>query len=256
MGPDIIEWTVSPQRCPELPNGMISIDSIVGGTKPFFIQIDNGPPDMFFNTPYTFDGLATGNHYISVTDAIGCAQGVLINVYSWNIGAIDLGPDHTIQKGDSVLIQPTVEGVDVLSVTWNPPLPNQGLEDFWFRPEVTTLLSVVVEDTFGCIYADEVLIRVYEEESFYIPNIFSPNNDGINDVFEVVTNLPPEQLLSLEIFDRWGSMVYGQYGITPYQWDGLSNGKKVQSGVYVYKFSWKDANGDTRIELGDVTVFR
>lgn len=256
MMPVFTAYTISPQHCPGVADGAITIDAISGGIPPFIIQIDNEPPSIFISTPYYFTGLASGNHFVSITDNLGCSSGELITVDAFPFGAIDLGPDQSIHKGDSAFIQPFVDGIDALTIAWNPSLPNAGLEDFWFGPEVTTLLSVVVTDSMGCVYEDEILITVYEVEKFYIPNIFSPNNDGVNDVFEVVANFPPEQLLSLEIFDRWGSLVYSQFGTNPYQWNGLSKGEEVQGGVYVYKFTWKDNNNDIRITSGDVTVLR
>lgn len=255
-GPVITEWTINPQRCPEIANGSISIDEIHAGSPPFVITVNNGAPDSFTNTPYHIENLAAGNYYVMLTDNSGCTTSELINVYTFGIGALEIGPDRTIQKGDSVFIQPYADEISIMSVTWDPPLLNTGIEDFWYTPDVTTLLSVIVEDTSGCVYTDELLISVFEAERFYIPNIFSPNQDGINDVFEIVTNLPDEFLLSLEIFDRWGNMIHQQNSLPPFQWDGTFKNEAMQSGVYVYRITWKNQDGDVKTKAGDVTLLR
>ena len=71
-----------------------------------------------------------------------------------------------------------------------------------------------------------------------------------------MTNLPEDRLVSLEIFDRWGSLLYGQYGNVPFRWDGNVKGEKVQTGVYVYKLVWNDQDGDVMVKVGDITVMR
>ncbi len=256
IGPEGVIVSSLPPSCPDGLDGEIIIESVIDGTPPFMGQLDNGAPFVIGQLPYIIDQVSLGDHVLSITDIIGCTIMMPVAVSSQTFGSISLGPDLNVLKGDSVLIEPINSNVAVASVIWNPTMPGQAFESFWLLPNASMALTATVTDTAGCVYEDQLLITVYETSSFYIPNVFSPNNDGVNDVFEIVTNLPPEQLLSLEIFDRWGNMVFAQYGTVPYQWDGFTNGKKVQSGVYVYKFTWQSTNGDTQAEVGDVTVLR
>ncbi len=257
MGPEGIELSSISPSCPDSPDGQIIIESVVGGSPPFIGQLDNtGLPFMIDQLPYTIEQVSIGDHFVIITDIIGCAVAVFVEVSIQSFDSISLGPDLDVLKGDSVLINLNATDVAVASVVWDPDMPGQAFESFWFTPNATTTITAFVTDTAGCVYEDQVLITVYEEENFYIPNVFSPNDDGINDVFEVITNLPETSLVSLEIYDRWGNMVYGQYDTAPFQWDGTFDSQRVQSGVYVYKFSWIDGSGDTLVEAGDITVLR
>ena len=196
------------------------------------------------------------SHVVTITDIIGCSLEVDVEVENAEFGVLELGPDVLIQKGDSTLIEPSVSDINVMNVTWDPSMTGQDLTPFWLSPEVSMLLSVLVQDTAGCLYEDSLLITVVEKETFYIPNVFTPNGDQINDVVIVVSNLPGDRLISFEIFDRWGSMLFSQYGNPPFQWDGKSKEEEAQSGVYVYKLLWKDLEGNTVAKVGDITLLR
>ncbi len=256
IGPMGVIVTSLPPSCPGNLDGQVLIQSIAEGSPPFSGQLDNGLPFLINQFPYVIDNVGLGDHVLTITDIIGCALDVGVTVDNQNGGMISLGPDIILQRGDSVLINPTVQNIEVASVTWNPAFPGIGIEPFWYGPDSTVLVTVMVTDTSGCQYQDQMLITVIEQELFYIPNVFSPNGDQINDVFEIVTNLPSDRLISWEIFDRWGGLVYGQYENVPFQWDGTSHGKVVQGGVYVYKLIWKDTSDRTQFKAGSITVLR
>jgi len=256
IGPMGADVTSNPPTCPGNLDGQILIQSIDEGSPPFSGQVDNGPPFLINQFPYVIHDVGLGDHVLTITDIIGCAIDVNVTVDDQNGGVLSLGPNVVLQRGDSVLIEPTIQNIEPTTVTWNPPFPGIGLEPFWYGPDSTVLVTLMVIDTAGCQYQDQMLISVIEQELFYIPNVFSPNGDQINDVIEVVTNLPADRMTSFEVFDRWGGMVYAQYENLPFQWDGSSHGKVVQGGVYVYKLIWKDTSERTQFKAGSITVLR
>lgn len=87
-----------------------------------------------------------------------------------------------------------------------------------------------------------------------LPNVFSPNGDGINDVF--LQNFSAVEVISLTVFDRWGRLIYYTEG--PHvAWDGLAHGQPVPAQVYVYRLNYLDpATRQEKSLLGDVTVIR
>ena len=101
-----------------------------------------------------------------------------------------------------------------------------------------------------------------EASTFATPTAFSPNGDGNNDFFEIA--LPPDsELLELAIYDRWGSMVY--QGACPCTsninglietWNGIYQGKPANSGVFAWIVRVRNAQGEERLEKGDVTLVR
>jgi len=123
-------------------------------------------------------------------------------------------------------------------------------------------------------YAAELLIDCEEESVDYIfevteifcgieafvPDIFSPNADGLNDELKFYFNAPLDFSGELVIFDRWGNhlfqKVYSNFDPTP-SWDGTYKGNELNTGVYIWIFRYK-STGDlkTRILSGDVTIVR
>jgi gliding motility-associated-like protein len=102
------------------------------------------------------------------------------------------------------------------------------------------MYKVEMESPVGCLGSDSVYVKLVSEEipdfEIYVPNAFSPNGDGINDIFQIkfpysTFNL---QHSTLSIFNRWGEEIFQSEDITQ-GWDGKKNGKDCPGGVYVYK---------------------
>jgi len=96
---------------------------------------------------------------------------------------------------------------------------------------------------------------VFSKYSFFIPNIFTPNGDGINDDFQGYgQNIDEYQMY---IFDRWGGLLY-QTKDYDKPWDGkdFSCNNVCSEGIYVYKFITKDVDGETHKYYGQITLLR
>jgi gliding motility-associated-like protein len=96
-------------------------------------------------------------------------------------------------------------------------------------------------------YANEVC--VIPESRIYLPSAFSPNGDGINDVFKpsaiFIYNQSAESLYNyqMEIFDRWGNKQFESANLHE-GWDGVANGRKAPAGVYLYKVKAVGLDGE------------
>lgn len=95
---------------------------------------------------------------------------------------------------------------------------------------------------------------------FYVPNAFSPNGDGINDVFSLnARNGINGTIIHFNIFDRWGSLVYTQKGFpirsSTHWWNGQVQNRIAPEGVYVYQIKI-DLEGEEIILIGEITVVR
>jgi len=122
------------------------------------------------------------------------------------------------------------------------------------NPVETTVINLSMTHSTGCTYSREFTIRVQEPE-LEIPNIFTPNGDGINDNWKF--RVPKEiKLISCTVFDRWGEKIYQTKGNTPINWDGKYKTSSVLSGVYIYIIEYVDSKGENRVLAGDVTVVR
>lgn len=105
-----------------------------------------------------------------------------------------------------------------------------------------------IENEYGCIVDGGVWVIIIED-NLYIPNAFTPNYDGTNDFFTAYTN-PSIQLLNIEIYDRWGELIFS--GI---EWSGDFDGQQCLPGTYVYKATFKGPFSKF-ILAGDVTLIR
>ena len=118
---------------------------------------------------------------------------------------------------------------------------------------------VTITTPFECSIDDEVLIREYCPSALYVPNTFTPDGDGVNDLFFAMGNNLVD--MELSIFDRWGELIYSGENAFAF-WNGESNGSPVQDGVYIWKLNYRfmvDVNGTLGPEyeeMGHVTVVR
>ncbi len=255
-GPQSATASSVPPSCPGSTDGQIVIESIVQGSPPYSVQVDGGASQLINALPFTIQQVGLGAHTLTISDAIGCELLLPVIISSTTFGEIDLGPDRSISKGDSTQIVPEIRQIAVSTFTWDPPGITPDLLPFWIKPDVDTWIRLTVTDTNGCVYVDSLFITVLEAGIFYIPNVITPNNDQVNDVLEVYTNLPLDRLLSLQIYDRWGSLLYEQKGTPPLRWDGTSGDQPVNPGVFVYKLLYLDASGNPVVRFGDVTIIR
>lgn len=122
------------------------------------------------------------------------------------------------------------------------------------------MISVLIQDG-QCTNVDSIQVQFEKCTYFehFIPNIFSPNEDGINDLFQI--NFPPDLLVEefqISIFDRWGNNVFQSKAVDD-SWNGLTKGGQAENGVYTYKIdiSYIDDRGPgTDVIFGDVTVLK
>jgi gliding motility-associated-like protein len=121
----------------------------------------------------------------------------------------------------------------------------------------STLFTVHVKDNHNCSNTDTVFVELIDEcrnEFIYVPTAFSPNRDGINDCFGILS--PPKlSNYKLVIFDRWGEKVFettDEKGC----WDGTYKGVDAQSDSYIYLISFTCYNGTNLSKKGTVTVIR
>jgi gliding motility-associated-like protein len=101
------------------------------------------------------------------------------------------------------------------------------------RPQTTTTYYLTQTDRWGGVAYDTVHITVYDCDTLYIPNSFTPNGDFINDCFEIVN--PGNLLYRIKIWNRWGSLVFE--GNESSCWDGSFQSTGLQQGVYMYQIS-------------------
>lgn len=244
------------------PFGSILFTEVDGGTAPFLYSIDGG--DGF--NPATFaDSLAPGRYDLVVQDANGCetSEALLIP----NAPELDLfvDPRAVIELGDNYFINTRSNFADssLTSVIWTPTL---GLDcTDCLRPTAspteTTTYTISVVSSDGCTATDSVQLVVDDLLRIYFPTGFSPNGDGLNDVFLPLGD--PAVISSIQdftIFDRWGEAVHNATNFLPNDpangWDGHLNGRPLNPAVYVYTATVAFTNGRVVTFKGDLVLMK
>lgn len=116
-------------------------------------------------------------------------------------------------------------------------------------------IELIVETEFGCKDTTEQQIRMRDIYTFYVPNSFTPDGDGINDFFKPEGyNVDPNDY-DLKIFDRWGKLLFHTNDVDE-SWDGTLNGVRCQHGVYQYVILYGDKEGIRRKLIGGLQLIR
>ncbi len=254
-----IDLEVTKESCAGDADGAIQVLATDGGDPPYSYRLDGGP----WQQTGTFAGLPPGTYNLEVRDQNDCllqTGGQLIEAGSTLI--LDAGPDRTEKLGEviNLSVQATAQLADV-QWTATDPLGCASCPQSALGPLTVSQTVVVTGISLeGCLEQDELTVTVDERLTIYIPNSFSPNGDGINDVFSIYTNEEGVIVRNLDIFDRWGNALYHHQALPvndPTQgWDGQWRGKPMDPGVYVYVVELELGDGSSRILKGDVTILR
>ena len=109
-----------------------------------------------------------------------------------------------------------------------------------------------------CIRDNSLEIRVEKIYKLFVPNVFTPNRDGVNDRFTVFTNRAAKGVRKLLVYNRWGSCVYEGYDFPPnddqYGWDGFFRGKKCNPGVFAWYTEVEFLDGHIAKKKGSITL--
>lgn len=193
-----------------------------------------------------------GQHTIRYTfDADnGCTtfKDQVIQVYPTPV--IDAGPDRTVLEGGFITINAKATGSN-LSYLWTPSLglDNPAAATPKAAPPVDTEYTLRVTSGNGCVATDKVKVTLLKQ--IKVPNAFTPNNDGINDKWEILY-LDSYPGCEVEVFNRYGQPVFRSVGYDK-AWDGTRNGAALPVGTYYWIINPK--NGRKAI-TGSVTIIR
>lgn len=155
--------------------------------------------------------------------------------------------------GDTLRLEACAEGQ---TYRWqsNTPLSCQDCPNPMLVATANETIALEVSTDGYCTVMCSYQLNLSVPENIYIPNVFSPNDDGRNDFFEAYG--PFQQIRSLKIFDRWGGLIYEEQG-TNARWDGKSGGEPLGTGVYVYLIQYIDIRtGEERQKAGEVLLLK
>ena len=243
--------------------GSITFQNIAGGTGPYLYSIDNG---QSFQTELGFDGLPPANYTLLVEDAEGCLSETAV-VLLLETAEIELSIEipEAINEGSSTQIEVLTNTLssDIAIIQWSPTTGLSCTDCLapTASPTETTEYELFIQDQSGCTALATVLVEVIPSADVYVPNAFSPDDDGINDIFYInakegiIARIP-----SFLIFNRWGETVFQYYNIPPndplYGWDGRFRGEPMNTDVFTWFAEIEYLDGRTEVIKGDVFLRR
>lgn len=241
-------------NCPSSQVGFL--DRSVATTSPansWLWRFGDGDTAQTQNAVHTYNYGGTFNVMLIARNAKGCTD-TTVKQRVIEIFKPFAGLDTTIVKGESIQFNAT-GGMDYV---WSPPLylkftnGNNPVGEF---PDTGTYTYVVtVTSNSGCKGADTIVVKVVDHAAFFLPTGFTPNGDGLNDVFRPVT-IGFRSITYFRIFNRYGQQVYLGDNITE-GWDGTYNNKQADIGTYYFTIGYIDRFGKEGNMRGDVTLVR
>jgi gliding motility-associated-like protein len=239
--------------CQTFPNsGSISITVLTG--SPTYNYLWSNGITTSFNT-----NLSNDNYSVTITDQQGCIETrnySLSYQYEFDIEASEI---QQIELGNTTTIDYLVNGNSgILTNVWSPV---RGLDcpscvSTLAAPLSSTLYRIDVENEVGCKASDTTRVIVVPNYDLYIPNAFTPNNDGVNDFFEIFGNKKIWLTMGMKIFNRWGELVY-QTSDHDFKWDGRYRGQLLTPQVLTYSLQIDYVDGRKEpLQNGSITLIR
>jgi gliding motility-associated-like protein len=232
-----------------------------------FTPIVNNPPAnlvfswyvngkiQLYNDSFTTSNLKDGD---TVTCVLGAGNSVcntpvssepyIVSIVSPPTINFDSSP--FIEPGNSVQLKPVIAGGAIVKYSWSPSagLSSDNIEQPMAAPLETTNYTLTITSENGCVVQQSVKVRV--DTDLHIPNAFTPNGDGINDLWKIKSLLAYPQC-TVNVFNRYGQQVYYSRGYSG--WDGTYKGKALPGGTYYYIIKTTASNPTFS---GNVTIIR
>ena len=210
----------------------------------------NGVSNNQFEPPKA--GIGTHQISYSIKGALACQQGeAKRTVVITPPPVLNLGPDREVFKGSAVQLNGDLGAGYTYNWTPSTTLSNPLAAKTQASPEASTTYTLRATGPNGCVAVDTITIRVIT--TIYIPDVFTPNGDGVNDVWELqgLENYPE---VEVRVFNRWGNAVFEGTGSRQSAFDGKFGIASLPVGVYAYIIKTKPVNG--YVFRGSVLILR
>lgn len=230
-----------------------------GGSDPVYEWWVNGV-DAGNNSPgYSSRRFKDGDEvicYYSSNEGCSFASSNSIPLTVHALPTVDMGQNISLSAGYSVRLDPQVTG-DIVRYLWKPGarLSDSTILAPVANPQKSTEYTLSVETSAGCKASGDLVITVYTKLG--IPNAFSPNGDGRNDVFYVLGGPEGSRIKNFSTFNRWGQKIFQVQDVMPadpaFGWNGYIKGTPAVAGTYVYSVTMVFKDG-TQQELHGTTM--
>ncbi|MBK8700466.1 MAG: gliding motility-associated C-terminal domain-containing protein [Saprospiraceae bacterium] len=237
------------------PNtGYIDLGMVEGGVKPY---------EVFFEgnklTEFPVSMLSEGSYVTEVMDANGCLHRIVDTIVAARIPLLSVDSMWGVELGDSLMVT-ILSSLSEVEVVWFPltGVACAACLSTSVKPvnDMTYLVSVTSED--GCTRTVHLDVSVIKKRNFVVANAFHPG-EGSNGKIRYHGGKDVMSVEQYAVYDRWGNKVYDAgplpNGVVDLSWDGSFNGRKVNSGVYVWIARVRFLDDEVILYTGSLQVF-
>ncbi len=255
-----ISLLVRDLTCFETQEGSITAVP-TGGTPPYTYRLNGGSP----TDSGIFTGLSDGTYTLTVGDENGCLATEIVWINAPLPVTVELGADDYLLLGEQTVITALVNlPLDSLAgVVWSA-LDSSACPDCLDQavaPLITTTYQVSVTASNGCRDSDQLTLFVDRRKQVFVPNAFSPDGNGHNDIFYIQARPGIIRTIrSFRVYSRWGESVMAHEGFSPndptFGWDGVHRGRLMDPQVFTWMAEIEFTDGETGLFKGDVVLMR
>jgi gliding motility-associated-like protein len=235
---------------------------INGSNTPVYDWLLNGNDTGDSSSTYSNTNPINGDViYCLITSDASCglAKSNSISIVVYPQPSIVTGQIYNIPNGTSMILNPVITG-DISSYLWTPStfLSDPTIRNPVASPTTDITYTLKVVSANGCSVSE--IIKVNTFTPLRIPNVFTPNGDGINDVFFVLGGPQGSSIKEFSIFNRWGQLVFQVKDVTPgdksFGWNGYFHGNLAPTGTYIYFVNMNYGNGHIQLYKGTLVLIR
>jgi gliding motility-associated-like protein len=235
-----------------------------GGTAPVYQWLINGVNTGSNSDSYSSAAFANGDTITcSMTSNATCAlpATVLSNSIPLTVKPlpqVDTAQIFYLAEGQSATLNPTTAGN--YSFSWSP---DTGLSDSTAanpvaNPTKTTVYTLTATSADGCKASTEITVDVFTR--LHVPNAFTPNGDGHNDIFYILNGPPDSRIKDLSVYDRWGEKIFQVHNVPAadpaFGWNGRYKSAPAPAGAYIYTLVMNFSDGTQQAFQGTILLIR
>jgi gliding motility-associated-like protein len=200
-------------------------------------------------------GIGAETYTVDATDALGCTVSGSTSLQEFDSPTAEASEDVSIIQGQSTTLSVNgTGGTTPYNFQWSPVGgDNPTGSSTNVNPSETLTYTVQIIDANGCFATDTVLVTVFPEPIVVMPTAFSPNGDNNNDVYEPFIPNANADVLTFQVFDRWGKLLHND---ATTMWDGEFKGKEQPVGTYVYVVEYIDLLNQQILLKGHFNLIR
>lgn len=214
------------------------------------------------STASTLSVTTAGVYTVEMTTACETFSDEIVVNFDKELPYVDLGEERIQEIGQPFSLEFITNLAEIAEVEWSATETLAFDCNDCLTPTIRlnnpATITITISDARGCTVTDEVFIDINDVKKIYAPTVFSPNEDGINDLFYLQgTN---GVIRFLRIFDRWGNLIFthenGQVNDIAHGWAGTFKEKTLSQGVYIWSAQVIYADATEEQLMGTVTLIR